>query len=272
MNSTLHIENVSPNLGVYVEDINPNTHLDSETIETLKKLINTHHLVLLKSKEPIQLERQVALTKQLGDAWNYDYISGQYKEYPEIFKVTNQQGNGFVNAGQAWHSDGSVYNRPMHLSIFSIGAIPHEGAATYFSNLNYAYERLPDDVKRKLSTLEGDFGKMYKPHPVIWKHPVTDLDVLHVSEGFQDGFIDTNTALEIPQEESEEIQQFLHDHMWAKDTYYEHQWSFGDLVIADNYAVAHYAKPTHSNTLRVLHRTATKGQKRHQLRKVAHTL
>jgi len=206
MNSTLHIEKVSPNLGVYVEHINPNIHLDSETIETLQYLINTHHLVVLKSEHPIQLENQVRLTKQLGEVWNYDYISGQYKEYPEVFKVTNQKGNGFVNAGQAWHSDGSVYNRPMHLSIFSIGQIPQEGASTYFSNLHYAYERLPEDLQKQLSNLDGDYGKMYKSHPTIWKHPITEIDVLHVSEGFQNGFINTKTALQIPNTESEEIQ------------------------------------------------------------------
>ncbi|WP_299532532.1 TauD/TfdA family dioxygenase [Ulvibacterium sp.] len=258
----LKLQKITPNLGVTILDIDPNAAMDHKTAKEIDMLINTHHLVLMKSDKPIEREAQVNLTKQLGEPWRYDYIPGQYKDYPEIFKVTNQKGNGFTNAGQVWHSDGSIYNKRMHLSIFSIDKIPIDGASTYFSNLNYAYERLPDTMKQRLSTLEGNFGKMYRSHPVVWKHPITRIDLLHISEGFKNGFIDGANSNSLSFDESQEIHRFLNNHMWKENTYYEHKWKLGDLVIADNYAVAHLAKPNYSNTLRVLHRTATKGEKR----------
>ncbi|MGD1840968.1 MAG: TauD/TfdA dioxygenase family protein [Thermonemataceae bacterium] len=150
----------------------------------------------------------------------------------------------------------------MHLSIFSINTIPTDGASTYFSNLHYAYERLPASKKEQLRTLTSDFGKRYKPHPIIWEHPITATPVLHISEGFKNGFIKADSGDRISKDEAEAIHQFLNDHMWETDTYYEHSWQQGDLIIADNYAVAHFAKPNYSNTLRVLHRTATKGERR----------
>ncbi len=253
---------ITDSLGIRITNVNPNLPLNEEAINDLKTAINKYHLIFLKSPEPIALENQVALTKQLGEPWVYDYIPGQYKDYPEVFKVTNQKGNGFVNAGQAWHSDGSIYNRPMHLSVFSIGEIPKDGASTYFSSLHNALERLPKNLAEKLNNTEALFGKMYKPHAVIWEHPITSKKVLHINEGFSDGFRDKVTEKLFSQKENEELYEFFNMHLWEENTYYEHKWNFGDLVIADNYALAHYAKPTHSNTLRVLHRTATKGIKR----------
>ena len=257
----LEFKPIQANLGVEVLNLNPNKTLSSSEITELNGLIDRYHLVFLKSKNPIEKEAQVTFTKQLGEPWLYDSIPGQYKDYPEIFKVTNQKGNGFVNAGQAWHSDGSVYNKRMHLSIFSIDKIPIDGASTYFSNLNDAFKRLPENMKQTLSKLQGDFGKMYRPHPVIWQHPITDISLLHISEGFKARFTDITSGEPLSISESKMIQKFLNNHMWKEDSYYEHKWNQGDLVIADNYAVAHLAKPNYSNTLRVLHRTATKGKK-----------
>jgi len=258
----LHTKPITKHLGVQVLDLNPNKTLTNQEINELNRLIDTHHLVLLKSTDPIQKQAQVQLTKQLGDAWKYDFIPGQYKEFPEIFKVTNQKGDGFTNAGQAWHSDGSIYNKRMHLSIFSIDSIPIDGASTYFSSLTYALERLPKYWKERFSKLHGFYEKMYQPHPVVWNHPITNEALLHVSEGFENGFLDSETGARLSKEESMEIHQFINEHMWQEATFYEHQWQQGDLLIADNYAVAHFAKPNYSNTLRVLHRTATKGEKR----------
>ncbi len=258
----LKVQTINSNLGIAILNLDPNRNIDHQTAREIEILINRYHLVLMKSDTPIKKETQVDLTKRLGEPWRYDYVPGQYRDYPEIFKVTNQKGDGFANAGQAWHSDGSIYNKRMHLSIFSIDKIPVDGASTYFSNLNYAYDRLPENIKQKLLTLEGNFGKMYRPHPVVWKHPITQMDLLHISEGFKDGFIDTSSGHALSFDESQEIHKLLNDHMWEENTYYEHKWKLGDLVIADNYAVAHFAKPNYSNTLRVLHRTATKGEKR----------
>ncbi len=255
-------EPLSSDLGLYLPDLDPNQPLSDEEARYLTKMINTHHLILLKGDGPIQPESHIDITRKLGEPWTYGFTEGQYKEYPEIFKVSNQRGNGFVNAGQAWHSDGSIYNKAMHLSIFTIDTIPDDGAATYFTSLKKALHRLPADVKKQLEHTQADYGKMYKPHPAIWQHPVTGTEVLHISEGIKGQFMDTVSRAHFSEEENQKMDQLLHELLWETGTYYQHQWQKGDLLIADNYAVAHYAQPSDSNTLRVLHRTATKGVSR----------
>lgn len=255
-------ELLSNNLGIYLPELDPNQPLREEEARYLTEMINAHHLVLLKSDRPIEPDRQIELTRKLGEPWSYGFTEGQYKEYPEIFKVSNQRGIGFVNAGQAWHSDGSIYNKAMHLSIFAIDTIPTDGAATYFTSLSKALDRLPIAVKEQLTHTRADYGKMYKPHPVIWQHPVTGNEVLHISEGIKGRFVNLETGEHFAEKENQEMDHLLHDLLWEAGTYYQHQWQKGDLLIADNYAVAHYAKPSDSNTLRVLHRTATKGVRR----------
>ncbi len=105
--NTLATRALTPHLGVQVLHLDPNKPMDDTTIQALEDLIDTHQIVLLKSADPIDKAAQVALTRQLGEPWKYEYVPGQYRDYPEIFKVTNQQGDGFTNTGQAWHSDGS---------------------------------------------------------------------------------------------------------------------------------------------------------------------
>lgn len=263
-------EALGESLGVYVPEIDPNSVLSETEVKHLTELINKHHLVLLRSTDPIIPERHIDLTRKLGEPWTYGYTDGQYKEYPEIFKVSNQRGNGFVNAGQAWHSDGSIYNKAMHLSIFAIDTIPADGAATYFTSLSKSLDRLPAEVRERLDHTQADYGKQYKPHPVIWQHPITGKEVLHISEGIKGRFKDTQTGAHYSEPENQKMDQLLHDLLWEANTYYPHQWQKGDLLIADNYAVAHYAKPSNSNTLRVLHRTATKGVRRTAISGTSH--
>ena len=251
-------------LGVFIKDVNPNQTLSEPVIQDLSQTINEFHLVLLKSKDTIRPENHIALTKKLGNIWTYGYSAGQYEEYPEIFKVTNQRGKGFTNAGQAWHSDGSIYNKAMHLSLFAINIIPQDGASTYFTSLLKALDRMPEKMRTWLEQTCSDYGKQYAPHPVIWQHPITGHDLLHVSEGIKGKYIDKSSGEPYDERENKEIDDFLNKLLWEENTYYEHQWQIGDLLIGDNYALAHYAKPSNSNTLRVLHRTATKGVNRRQ--------
>ncbi|MEO1050738.1 MAG: TauD/TfdA family dioxygenase [Bacteroidota bacterium] len=253
-------------LGIFIQDVNPNQSLSDQVINDLTVAVNEYHLVLLKSDSSIRPESHIDLTKKLGNIWIYGYSEGQYEAYPEIFKVSNQKGKGFVNAGQAWHSDGSIYNKAMHLSIFAIEVIPQDGAATYFTSLSKALDRMPPEMKKRLEQTCADYGKQYAPHPVIWQHPITGHDVLHVSEGFKGKYVDKTSGEPYSEKENKEIDDLLSKLLWEENTYYEHQWQIGDLLIADNYALAHYAKPSNSNTLRVLHRTATKGVNRREKR------
>lgn len=253
---------ITPHLGVRVENLDPNIPISNKEIVALTSAINKYCLVHLRSDSMVNPESHIALTKQLGDPWSYGFTEGQYKEYPEIFKVSNQRGKGFTNAGQAWHSDGSIYNKAMHLSLFAIKQIPDDGAYTFFTNLSYALQRLSPNDLEKLRHTQADYGKQYEPHPVVWKHPLTGSEVLHVSEGIKARFVDTKTGQHYSPEENVKIEGMLHELLWQDETFYRHEWQPGDLLIGDNYAIAHYAKPSNSNTLRVLHRTATKGVNR----------
>lgn len=121
---------------------------------------------------------------------------------------------------------------------------------------------MPKRMQERLERTHADYGRQYAPHPVIWEHPVTGHQVLHISEGIKGRYVDKVSGKPNSDQENQEIDRVLHELLWEEGTYYEHQWRTGDLLIGDNYAIAHYAKPSNSNTLRVLHRTATKGVNR----------
>ncbi len=257
----IETKTIHPKFGLAVWGIEPHENLETNVIEFLKKAIQDFHLVVVKGKTPLLPKEQIDFTTLFGSPQKFNFIPGQFKEYPEVFKVTNKPGDAYANVGQYWHADGSIFNKPTYLSLYNIQQIPEEGSSTYFTSLIDALNRLPEELKKDLSTIESLHGTGYKNHPIIWNHPISGTPVLHVSEGFKGGYIDANGYLYSPKE-AEELHEMLNKHLWEKDTFYEHQWEYGDLIIADNYAVAHHAKSTTGMTSRVLHRTAVHGKKR----------
>ena len=113
-----------------------------------------------------------------------------------------------------------------------------------------------DAVKQKtIELIKEDLGQVdlvvYSLAAPRRIHPKTGRKCLFVCNGY------TNALIGLTKEESEEILEFLFDHITGSDFKYEHQWRVGDVLIWDNCAVQHKAKFDYALPLRRLMQRCT---------------
>jgi taurine dioxygenase len=128
--------------------------------------------------------------------------------------------------------------------------VPSKGGNTLFSNCYKAWETLPDDVKFRLDgkmamyvydyennpTHRGSVireGVPHHAHPAVRVHPATGRKALYVNRLMTDHIIGMDKA------ESDELLNFVFDHVEKPEFIYEHVWTPGDLLIWDNRSSLH---------------------------------
>jgi taurine dioxygenase len=207
---------------------------------------------------------------QLGDL-EINVGSAGYQEpgIPEVMFLSNIVENGrplgLADAGQGWHTDMS-YSRMIAFANVLYGLkIPQRDGkplgATQFANTQAAYADLPADVKRTLDgkTVLHDFNKFWemmrqekgskrppltdaqrkaKPpvsHPVFLRHPLSGNKVLYANPGYA---IRIN---ELPQQESDEMLEFLFRHQLQPKYIYTSHWEERDVLVWEDIGTIHNA-------------------------------
>ena len=197
--------------------------------------------------------------------------SGAYQEpgIPEVMILSNivKDGKpiGLADAGQDWHTDMSYSKTIAFANVLYALEVPRRNGkvlgATEFSSMQAAYDGLPDHLKTKLDgmTVLHDFNKFWdkmrnekgskrppltdaqkkaKPpvsHPIFLTHPITGRKVLYANPGY------SMRINQLPQEESDEILEFLFEHQLKPEYRYRHEWTEGDLLMWENFGTIHNA-------------------------------
>jgi taurine dioxygenase len=207
-------------------------------------------------------------------------------DVPEITVLSNIIGAdgkalGATDAGQHWHSDLSYTTHPSRVTLLYALEVPLSDAGeplgeTRFASTSRAYEDLPASMKLRLRGLrashfaqkpKGTASHFNQPlsaevearlqkvvHPVVRTHPYTGKQCLYVSRGF-------TVAIEgMPRDESDELLEFLYEHMTQDKYIYTHRWAVGNLVINDNCATIHKGTGNYKYPQRrLVYRTIVKG-------------
>ena len=91
-------------------------------------------------------------------------------------------------------------------------------------------------------------------HPVIRTHPITGKKSIYVNEGF------TTEIVGLPTADGKKLLERLYEHCQSEDFMYRHQWQVGDVLMWDNCATQHLAKPDYGvEQHRLMHRTTVQG-------------
>ena len=165
----------------------------------------------------------------------------------------------FKKPGIFWHSDNSHFENPSHLSVFQMLEIPREGAVTHFISLIGAYENLSKEQRKEWGCYMVNYANLAE-HPLVWKHPFRGKNVIYFDFGMVNNII--NLKMDDDSLSLTEVNSFLNDiseHFSKLDCTYTHKWKKGDIVITDNYAIAHRADLNIESRKRVLVRATTEG-------------
>jgi taurine dioxygenase len=253
---------------------------DWSLAEIRSALLDCGGLLVFRAQD-ITPEQHIAFSRKFGPLMIHVLQQFLLPGHPEILRVSNVIENGqpigLGDAGSIWHSDLSYTPEPSLGSLLYALELPDEGGDTSFANMTAAYDALPADIKLRLEGkravhsyvhgYEQYKGSKFRPpltdeqkaevpdviHPVVRVHPETGRKSLFVNEAF------ASRILDIPEEESRELLDFLFVHSAAPEFVYRHSWQDRDLVFWDNRSTLHKAHGCEPHYRRHMHRTTIKG-------------
>lgn len=276
------IRPLSAACGAAITGVDVTRPLDPKTTAQLDEALGTYGCLLFRDAN-LDPDQHVAFSRQFGPLESHVVGEFNLPGHPEIFVVSNvrEEGRlkGAVYAGQYWHSDLSYMEKPSLGSLLLCHEMPDIGGDTMWANMYLAYETLSPPMKRLLGDLEAihDYSHAYdtyfaktkeRPpltpeqraktppvrHPAVRTHPVTRRKALYVNPGFTVGFVD------MPDEESRPILDFLFRHATRPEFIYRHKWRVHDLIFWDNRCTMHYALSDYDFSVRRhMHRTTIAG-------------
>ena len=243
------------------------------------------HQVLVVRDQAMTPEVQIAFSRRFGPL--EDQLNAHYtvEGFPEVLVLSNDIKDGkpigLIDGGDFWHSDSSHRDKPSMATMLYAVKNPDQGGDTEFANMYAAYETLPDDLKRRISGLNGihavsklrnkrvtvsarrpdakDFYEKQKSisdqiWPLVRTHPETGRKALYVSPRFTVGIEG------LPETEADAILDKLFAHQVRDAFLYRHTWRDRDLVIWDNRCVIHHATGGYVYPdVRTMHRTVIAG-------------
>jgi len=192
------------------------------------------------------------------------------RENDYIVVVSNVMKNGVaigsLGDGEAiWHTDMSFNKIPPAGSFLYALEVSASGGETGVSNMYYALETLPTDLRKKIDGLTifndgrynsaGVLRRAYdsSSHPIVRTHPETGCNALYL------GRRPLARINELPADESENLLNTLWAHATQEKFAWHHTWKVGDILVWDNRCAMHHRNPFPSDSRRIMHRVQTVG-------------
>jgi alpha-ketoglutarate-dependent 2,4-dichlorophenoxyacetate dioxygenase len=165
-----------------------------------------------------------------------------------------------------WHTDASFEDPPGRYSILSAKVLPAVDADTEFADMRAAYDALPDAERARLEGLHAHHSIAYSRQTLGFEFSAREEDVLRGAiqplvrtlprSGRRSLYLASHASriVEWPVPEGRLLLRDLIEHATQREFVYRHRWRAGDLVMWDNRATMHRARPfddaTHRRELR----------------------
>ena len=272
---------LSPAIGIEVRNLDAGKPVDDEKASNLRRAWAENRILLLRNQDLTE-QQQFAYARIYGEVAarvKPPVEKRSYRADPEnpMQIVTNAIDNngkpiGSLGDGEMWfHTDKCYVKKPHRASFLYAVEIPSEGGHTKFASLYNGYERLPEELKKKLvgrkvlqmydytKTEPGDLNQpledlLHYWQPVFVTNPDTTRKAVYISrlmsrriEGYSD-------------DESQAIIDAVSDVVEAPDNIYEHVWTPGDIIIWDNLSCLHARTEWPRDQRRTLRRVTIKGE------------
>jgi taurine dioxygenase len=275
-------------VGAEVQGVDVSAGVCETTFRAVRDVLHAYGVVVLR-KQRLTPAQQLAFCGRFGHFEPHAvprYLVPGYQDLLCVSNVLDEHGEpiGLVDAGRVWHSDGHFDERPNMYSMLYAIEVPkdnegHSLGSTWFVSTAEAYDRLPDDLKRRVNglTARNSLAAVYRAlekihagtkraplsaeraakvvtHPVIRTHPVTRRRCVYVSSAA------TLEIVGIPEDESRSTIDRLQAICTTEDMVYRHRWEAGDLLMWDNCSTQHYAVGDYTlPQRRLMHRATIEG-------------
>jgi alpha-ketoglutarate-dependent 2,4-dichlorophenoxyacetate dioxygenase len=174
----------------------------------------------------------------------------------------------FSLGNRLWHSDSSFKAVPAKFSLLSARLLPSAGGNTEFADMRTAYDTLDNETKAEIEDLVCEHSQLYS-RSLLGFTDFTDEDRIrfkpvlqrlvrrHPSTGRRSLYLASHAGAIVgwPVPEARALLRDLIEHATQRQFVYAHAWQQWDLVMWDNRATMHRARPFDAKEVRDMHRT-----------------
>ncbi|GGO84253.1 taurine dioxygenase [Marinobacterium nitratireducens] len=280
----MRVEPLTCAIGAELVDVNLAAAVtDNGLFDEIRALLLEHKVLFLRD-QTISRAEHVAFARRFGELEDHP-VAGSDPENPglvRIYKTPDQPNDRYENA---WHTDATWREAPPLGCVLRCVECPPVGGDTMWANMALAYEKLPDDIKRRIADLrarhsiEATFGaampiekrlalKAQYPdpeHPVVRTHPETGEKVLYVN-AFTTHFTNYHRPENIRYGQdfapgAAELLQYLIRQAFNPEYQVRWRWKPNSVAIWDNRSTQHYAVMDYPPCHRKMERAGIVGDK-----------
>lgn len=274
--------------GAEVTGIDATVPLAPEDAQKMRDWLLQYGVLIVRGQD-LSKQQQVEFSRVFGNLAIHPLAHQVDSEVPELL-VLDSHGKGGdmapdnpeeISAAIDWHTDLAYVTKPNYAGLLHGKILPPEDGLTGFIDRQATYDALPEELKRRIEgktvvqswrhsqeaisknpafrTDEGakvldldlfpDLG-----FPLALTHPISGQKVLNVSNMW------SSEIVELPGEEGQALLKELLQHTTQEKFIYWHSHKMGDVVIWDNYRMAHAASGTKGKYRRQLYRTTIEGE------------
>ena len=281
------VRQLTPVFAAEITNVDLTRPLDDATFAKVEHAFESHS-VLVFPKQNLDDECQIAFSSRFGTLeTTQGHIANNFT-VKQVSVISNLDPNGKLMAaddprliyriGQRnWHSDSSFKKVPAKASLLHARVLPpigSEGGQTQFASLRAAYDALPESRKREIEGLAAVHHYAYSrrntgiqltneeedrrfppvPQAMVRSNPVNGRKALYVGSH-------ASHIRDMPEESGRALLAELLEFATQEAFTYLHHWHVGDLVMYDNRAALHRARPyAITEHARILHRTTVAGE------------
>ncbi len=240
---------LSPVVGVELLDVDLRVEQPPDVRAAARSALLEHGLVLVRG-HAVSLDEQLRFAEWFGPVNTRGYSFGADVE----MYISNSHEKGVARLGSLLlHQDHCFLDAPLPAICLYGEEVTSTGGATIFADARRAYEKVPHDLRRRLSSLRAlhiydyandDGDRRFRvataapeapraAHPVVLVHPETGRRILYVNR------LMTDSVVGLGDDESDALLDELMTCFEGPDVRYEHTWQLHDLVVWDNLALQH---------------------------------
>lgn len=232
-------ERLSPAGGIRIAGVDLGRRLPPEARDAIGAALLSHHIVILPDQS-LSREQQFAFAANFGEVERHG--TGKRHGVAHVMSNLGHDGMPAIRMSPAgnhhWHTDKPYNPVPPSLTTLYAVEVPASGGNTEFANAALAYERLSEDIKRRIAGWRVAFRPAFDPsrpavdHPLVRTHPETGRKALYV------GNHATHIVGMDPAGGTALLGELL-AHATQRHFVYAHRWRVGDFVIWDNRVLLH---------------------------------
>lgn len=247
--ATITVDRLTPVIGAEVSGVDLSAELPAAQLDEVRTAFLDHHVLVFRDQH-LTVEDHKRFAGHFG---SLRPVNPPPPDGDPVVLDIRTSARDAASPGNGWHVDGSADAEPSLGSMLYITETPEGGTGgdTMFANMNLAYEMLSPTMRALLDGLtaihdgELPFRQYERPpdyvapkseHPLVVRHPDSDLKVLYANGGY---------AARIPQlspAESDVLLGLLNAVPYAQPLLScRVRWQPNTLVFWDNRIVQHNA-------------------------------